>query len=160
MPSRARAAIALLVALALCLGVGGLGAAATAPAIDGWYRTLQRPSWTPPDWVFGPVWTTLYALMALAAWLVWTSARPGTARLPLAVFGVQLALNAGWSWLFFGAQQPGLAAAEIVVLLVAVVASAALFFRVRPLAGWLMVPYAGWVGFASALNIAFWWLNT
>ena len=159
MKGRTAKRLGLLLALAVCLGVGGLGALATTPAIDGWYRTLSRPAWTPPDAVFGPVWTLLYVLMAVAAWLVWKGTNARAARLPLVAFATQLALNAGWSWLFFGAQEPGWAAGEIVALLAAIIGTTVLFFGHRPAAGWLMVPYAAWVAFATALNLAIWRLN-
>jgi translocator protein len=124
-----------------------------------WYAALNKPPWTPPSWLFGPVWTVLYATMGVAAWLVWERAGFRGARVALALFGAQLVLNAAWSWLFFGLQRPGLAAAGILVLLAAIVATCVAFWRVRPAAGLLLLPYSGWVGFAAALNLAIWWLN-
>jgi translocator protein len=124
-----------------------------------WYAALNKPPWTPPSWLFGPVWTVLYATMGVAAWLVWERAGFRGARVALTLFGAQLVLNAAWSWLFFGLQRPGLAAAEIVVLLAAIVATCVAFWRVRTAAGLLLLPYIGWVGFATALNLAIWWLN-
>ncbi|NLF72596.1 MAG: tryptophan-rich sensory protein [Candidatus Anammoximicrobium sp.] len=151
--------IGLVVLIAVCLGAGGLGAIATTPEIDGWYRTLAKPAWNPPGSVFGPVWTTLYVLMAIAAWLVWKPAGFRAAARPLTLFGVQLALNVSWSWIFFGLHQPGWAFAEIVMLWLAIVATTSAFFRCSKLAGWLLVPYGAWVSFAVVLNFTIWRLN-
>ena len=141
-----------LLAVGTAAVVGGLAAGRAAP---GYYETLDRPSWSPPAGVFGPVWSVLYVSMATAAWLV---AREGLerddVRLALGLFGAQLVLNAAWTPLFFGAQRPGLAAADIVALLVVLAATVAAFWRVRPAAGALMVPYLAWVAFATALNLA------
>lgn len=144
--------------IALTLVVGWIGARVTLPAIPGWYAQLAKPSFTPPNWAFGPVWTALYVMMAIAAWLTWRTDSPLRSR-ALALWAVQLALNLAWSMLFFGARQPGLALAEIVALLLAIIATIALFARVAPLAAWLLVPYLAWVGYASALNFAIWRLN-
>jgi translocator protein len=142
--------------IALCLAVG-FGAGQFAPG--AWYATLERPGWAPPDWVFGPVWTVLYAMMGLAAWTIWKEKGFSGAGWALALFGVQLALNFAWSWLFFGLQNPGLALLEIVALWAAILATLVAFWRLRPLAGWLLVPYLLWVTFAAALNFEFWRLN-
>lgn len=151
--------IGLIVFLALCLGAGGLGAIATTPEIEGWYRTITKPDWNPPDYVFGPVWTTLYVMMAVAAWLVWKPNGFAAAKLPLGLFFAQLALNVAWSWLFFGMHQVGWAAAEILILWLAIAATTFTFFRNSKLAGWLLTPYLAWVTFASVLNFAIWRLN-
>jgi len=151
--------IGLAVLVAVCLGAGGLGAIATTPEIAGWYRTLAKPAWNPPDSVFGPVWTTLFILMAIAAWLVLRPAGLKAPAMPLALFGVQLALNVSWSWIFFGMHQPGWAFAEIVMLWLAIVATTIAFFRCSKLAGWLLVPYLAWVSFAAVLNFTIWRLN-
>ena len=158
MTTRARW-IGLAVFLIVCLGIGGLGAAATTPEIDGWFETIAKPSWNPPNSVFGPVWTTLYVLMAIAAWLVWKPAGFKAAAMPLTIFGIQLLLNAAWSWIFFGLHQPGWAFCEIMVLLLAILATTWAFFRCSAVAGWLLVPYLAWVSFACALNFAIWRLN-
>lgn len=151
--------IALALIVALCLGAGGLGAIATTPEISGWYQTLDKPAWNPPNSVFGPVWTTLFILMAIAAWLVWK--RGGSnARRPLTLFAAQLVLNVGWSWVFFGMHQPGWAFVEIVVLWTALLATVIGFFRCSAPAGWLLVPYLAWVSFAAALNFTIWRLNS
>ena len=123
-----------------------------------WYAELAKPTWTPPGWIFGPVWTVLYVLIALSASLVWR-AQPRFG-LPLVLWSAQLGLNTIWSWLFFGLERPGLAAIDIVVLLGTIIATAYAFVRVSRTAALLLLPYALWVGFASALNIAIWRLNT
>jgi len=151
--------LGLAIIILVCLAVGGLGAIATTPEIEGWYKTIAKPSWNTPDYVFGPVWTTLYVMMAVAAWLVWKPAGVKAATLPLTLFAVQLLLNIAWSWIFFGAHQPGWAFGEIVLLWLAIVATTVAFFRSSTLAGGLLVPYLAWVSFASALNFAIWRLN-
>lgn len=158
-PTLGRKIGALVLLLAVCLGVGQLGALLTRPRIDGWYAALEKPAWTPPDIAFPIVWTILYVLMALAAWLMWLRARPAEARFPFALFFVQLALNFLWSALFFGLRSPGLALIEIVVLLATLAATILAFGRISRLAGWLLVPYLMWTGFAAALNFAIWQLN-
>ncbi len=151
--------IGLVLFIALCLGVAGLGALATTPEIEDWYQTLVKPSWNPPAWVFGPVWTTLYLLMAIAGWLVWKQAGFGAAALPMTLFGVQLMLNLGWSWIFFRFHQPGWAFIEIVLLWLAIAATTIAFFRRERIAGWLMTPYLVWVSFAAVLNFTIWQMN-
>ena len=151
--------IGLLVFVAVCLGAGGLGAIATTPEIQGWYKTLAKPSWNPPDSVFGPVWTTLFVLMGIAAWLVWQREGFNAAAKPLSLFAVQLALNVAWSWIFFGLHQPGWASVEIVILWLAVFATIMAFFRSSKIAGGLLVPYLAWVSFASVLNFTIWRMN-
>ena len=143
----------------LCLGVSGIGAAVTVTSVDTWYQTLEKPPFNPPDWVFAPVWTTLFTLMGIAAWRVWllrTSRPTGKA---LAVFALQLLLNIGWSLLFFGLQRIDLALVEIVILLGAIIANTIIFWRVDRVAGLLFVPYVAWVAFATILNSALWLLN-
>ena len=120
---------------------------------------IAKPSWNPPDFIFGPVWTTLFVMMAVAGWLVWKPAGFKAAVAPLTLFGIQLLLNVAWSWIFFGAHQPGWAFAEIIILWLAIVATMVAFFRCSKIAGWLLVPYLAWVSFASVLNLAIWRLN-
>jgi tryptophan-rich sensory protein len=151
--------IGLTLFVIVCLGAGGLGAIATTPEIDGWYKTITKPSWNPPVYVFGPVWTTLFVMMGIAAWLVWEQVGFRGVKLPLGLFGVQLVLNVGWSWIFFGLHQPGWAFVEIVILWLAILATTVEFFRRSGVAGSFMVPYLAWVGFASVLNFAIWQLN-
>mgnify|MGYP000953551091 CR=1 FL=1 len=125
-----------------------------------WYAKLNKPSWNPPAWVFGPVWTALYLMMAVAAWIVWRQGGWAKQRRPLRIFLVQLALNALWTPLFFGLQRPGLAFAEIVLLWLAIGATLAAFRPVSRTAAWLLVPYLAWVTFAAVLNFTLWRLNS
>jgi len=150
----------LVVAVLLCQAAGILGSLATAPAIPGWYKGLAKPSFTPPNWLFGPAWITLYLLMGIALFLVWRQGldRPGV-KAALALFFIQLGLNALWSWLFFGWHQLGLAFAEIVLLWVVILLVTIKFFALSRAAGWLLVPYLLWVMFASVLNFSLWRLN-
>ncbi len=145
--------------LALVLAVSWIGSRVTLGAVGDWYAQLARPEFAPPDWVFGPVWTLLYILMAVAAWRIWR--RDGFAGAPwaLGLFLVQLALNLLWSIVFFGLQQIGLALVEIGVLWLAIVATLVLFWRRDRLAGALLLPYLAWVSFAAVLNYGFWVLN-
>lgn len=186
-PSIVRQAIALVVSLGICFLAAGLGALATTPNIEGWYATIEKPTWNPPNWIFGPVWTTLYAMMAVAAWLVWKSQfaaesaeglaeqggrlesnssvklpglqRAADVRRALGLFAVQLILNLTWSLIFFGLQKPGWALIEIAILWLAIVATALAFWRCSRVASGLLVPYLAWVSFAAVLNGTIWWLN-
>jgi translocator protein len=142
--------------LVLCFAAAAIG---SLFPIGPWYESLVKPAWNPPNWLFGPVWTLLYILMAVAAWLVWRSHGFKGATLPLTMFAVQLALNTGWSWLFFGLHQPGVAFAEIILLWAAILATIVLFWRVKRLAGVLLLPYLLWVSFAAVLNYTVWQLN-
>jgi benzodiazapine receptor len=157
---RRRSFMALAAFVSLCFLVAAAGGAVTAESVGTWYVGLAKPSFNPPAWVFGPVWTVLYLMIAVAGWRVWRRRGEAGARDALAAWGVQLALNLGWSVLFFGARMIGAALVEIVVLLAAILATVALSWRIDRLAGWLLVPYAAWVAFATVLNAALWWLNT
>lgn len=126
---------------------------------DGWYRQLQHPSIAPPDWLFGPVWTLLYLTMAIAAWLVWRRRLRKAAGPAIACYGIQLALNAAWSPLFFGAHRVDLALIDIVLLWLAVLITTILFWRRSRVAAVLFLPYLAWVGFAAILNFEYWRLN-
>lgn len=149
----------LLTWLALCFAVAGVSGSWTASEIPGWYRTLTRPSISPPSWIFGPVWTLLYAMMAIAAWQVSQTA-PSTLRTwGIGLFLTQLALNFAWSFLFFRCHAIGGALAEVIVLWLAIGATTLVFGRVMPSAAGLMAPYWAWVTFAAVLNAAFWRLN-
>jgi tryptophan-rich sensory protein len=151
-------ALALGMFTLACFVAAGLGSLFTMVSLGTWYGGLVKPSWNPPNGVFGPVWTVLYATMAVAGWLVWR--RGGLASwLALRWFAVQLVLNVGWSAVFFGLQMPGLAVLEIVVLWLAIVATLITSWRVSRLAGILFVPYLLWVSFAAVLNFAIWRLN-
>jgi tryptophan-rich sensory protein len=151
--------LGLAVLLVVCFAVAGIGGAVTSPQIGDWYAALTKPSWNPPDWVFGPVWSVLYFCMAVAAWLVWRQKGVVGAGGPLALFGVQLVLNVLWSCLFFGLRSPGLAFAEILLLWAAIAATMVAFWRRSVPAGLLFVPYLAWVSFASVLNFTIWRLN-
>jgi tryptophan-rich sensory protein len=140
-----------LVLLGLCLAVEYSASVVTRPAIEGWYRAVERPAWTPPDIAFPIVWTLLYIAMATAAWLAWR-AEPGASRGALWTFVAQLALNASWSFVFFGLQDVALAFVNIVALFLAILAATVAFAQRSRLAAWLMVPYIAWVGYATALN--------
>ena len=147
--------------LAVSLAAGGAGGVASASAGD-FYGQLARPGWAPPSWLFGPVWTLLYVLMGIAAWLVWRERNAADAparRLGLTLFVTQLILNALWTWLFFRWRLGGWAFAELVLLTLLVAATAAAFFRVRQIAGWMLVPYLAWLTYAGALNWAVWRSN-
>jgi benzodiazapine receptor len=151
--------ISLLGWLALCFSVAGISGLWTAKEIPTWYRTLRRPAIAPPNWIFGPVWSLLYALMAIAAWLV-SQTPPSTLRtVALALFLLQLALNFAWSWLFFHLHRIGLALLENLLLWAAIAATVAAFFHLSRIAGWLLVPYIAWVSFAILLNFEFWRKN-
>jgi len=157
--SRVAEIVGLVLFLALCLGIGALDSAVTATSLKSWYAGLTKPSFDLPDTVFGPVWTALYALMGVAAWRIWRAADRDTARGPLTMFALQLALNLGWSVAFFGLQRAGAAVAVIVVLEVAVVATALAFRPIDRIAALLLLPHILWVAFVMALNIAIWRLN-
>lgn len=158
--SPVRSAAMLLGLLIACLVAGGLGSWATMPNIETWYEGLQKPAFTPPNWVFAPAWTTLYIMMAVAAWLAWR-ADPGSqeARGALTAFFVQLVLNAAWSWAFFGLHSPAFGLVVILALIAAIVWTMRRFFLLSPAATALMVPYLLWVLFATALNGAIVALN-
>ena len=136
-------------------------ASATAVFVTtgGWYAELAKPTWNPPGWIFGPVWTILYALMAVAAWRVWRQGGWAKQKVALSLFVVQWALNALWTPLFFGLHRPGWALAEILILLAAILATMRAFWRVDRPAGLLLLPYAAWVAFATVLNWTIWRMN-
>ena len=144
--------------LAVSFIASAIGAVVSLQA-DQFYTKLIRPDWAPPPFIFGPVWTVLYALMGVAAWLVWRAEGFRAARVALTLFIIQLIPNAAWTWLFFARQQGGLAFWDILVLWVLIVATMIAFWRIRPVAGILLVPYLLWVSFASVLNYAMWQLN-
>ena len=158
MPARTREIVGLGVWLTVCFAAAAIGGAASIQA-GPFYAQLVRPTWAPPSWVFGPVWTALYALMGIAVWLVWRVANSRAVRFAIVLFLVQLILNALWSWLFFGWRQGGLAFADILLLGASLVATLVAFWRIRRLAGALLIPYLLWVIFASALNYSVWQRN-
>ncbi len=152
-----RSALALAGWLALTFAAAAMGGIVMP---GEWYASLEKPSWNPPNWIFGPVWTALYILMAVAAWLVWTRGGWTTQMRPLTLFLVQLTLNAAWTPLFFGIKNPGLAFAEIILLWLAIAATLIVFRPVSRTAAWLLAPYLAWVSFALWLNFTLWQLNS
>ena len=156
--SKQKQLLGLIGWLFLSFAASAVGAAASIQA-QSFYGQLVQPAWAPPPWVFGPVWTVLFALMAIAAWLVWRNGGLRSHRLALSLFLVQLVLNALWSWLFFTWHNGALAFADIILLWALILATLLSFWRVRPLAGVLLVPYLLWVSFAAVLNYALWQLN-
>ena len=147
---------ALIVFLLITFAVAAFGGQFTP---DAWYRNLAKPEFNPPAAVFAPVWTLLYALMAIAAWLVWRARHRRNITPAMVAYAVQLVLNGLWSWLFFGRHEIGLALVDIILLWAAIVATMLLFWRIRPTATLLLVPYLAWVSFATLLNLRFWQLN-
>jgi len=152
-----RQIVALIIFLAVTFLAVVIDVPLTKGSIPGWYATLKKPSWNPPSWVFGPVWTVLYISMAVAAWLVWRQG--GLWQWALALYAIQLVLNAAWTPLFFGLHRPGAAFVEIVALLIAIIATTLAFWPRSTAAGVLMLPYIAWVSFASVLNFTIWRLN-
>jgi tryptophan-rich sensory protein len=155
-PHPARSLAALLGWIALVFGVA---AVASLAAPGAWYAGLRKPAWNPPNWLFGPVWTALYAMMAAAAWRVWQRGGWTAQARPLGLFLLQLALNGLWSWIFFGWHRPGLAFAEILLLWAAILLTIRHFAPVSRSAAALLVPYLAWVSFAAVLNFTLWRLN-
>lgn len=165
--------IKLFISLLLTQLAGGIGALFTSSRIPTWYAHLQKPALNPPSWVFGPVWTVLFILMGVAAFLVWRRLPgPGIRKqiykftgtyhyitTALAIFLFQLVLNTLWSFLFFGLQNPGAALIEIVALWLAIFATILSFYKISKVAAYLLIPYLAWVSFASYLNYALWTLN-
>jgi translocator protein len=143
--------------LVICFAAASLGALFMP---GEWYAALRKPSWNPPAWIFGPVWSALYAMMGVAAWLVWKQGGFTTQRRPLSLFFLQLALNAAWTPLFFGLHWLGAALGEITCLWLAIAATLAAFRRVSRPASWLLAPYLAWVSFAALLNFTLWRLNS
>ena len=157
---RTRNALSLLSFIVMSELAGIIGSLFTMSSIPTWYATLVRPALNPPGWVFGPVWTLLYLLMGVAAWLVW---RKGwgkvDVKIALGLFSLQLILNAAWSIIFFGGHNPAVALIEILALWLAILGTMLAFGRVSKPAAWLLVPYLLWVSFATYLNFAIWTLN-
>lgn len=159
-----RSLVALGGFLVASFGAAAFGSYFTNQSVDSWYTTLEKPSWRPPNAVFGPVWTVLYTLMAAAAWLVWraddrSAPTPSARKQALAAWVVQLLLNAGWSAAFFGARSPAAGLAVIAALVPAIAATASLSARVSKLAAVLLLPYLAWTTFAATLNARIWQLN-
>jgi len=152
--------VKLIICIVGCVALGSIGGIATASSIDTWYANVNKPSFNPPNWLFAPVWTTLFTLMGIALALVWHEGLENDlVKKGLTFFGIQFALNMLWSWLFFGFQQPLWAFVEIIVLWVFIFLTIQTFFKIKKISGWLMVPYILWVSFASILNFYIWQLN-
>ena len=158
MLSKQKQIVGLVAWLVVSFAASAVGAIASMQA-KSFYGQLAQPSWAPPPWVFGPVWTLLYALMGIAAWLVWRSGGFRASQQALTFFLLQLAFNALWSWFFFAWHHGGLAFADIIVLWLLIVGTIVSFWKVRPLAAVLLIPYLLWVSFASVLNYSLWQLN-
>lgn len=150
----------LVIWILVCQAVGLLGARWTAPEIPTWYRALLKPSFNPPNWIFGPVWTTLYLLMAVAAWQITESAPSPQRTAALTLFAFQLALNFAWSWIFFSRHALRAGFAEIILMGIAIGLTTVVFSEIKPSAAWLMAPYLAWVTFATLLNGAIARLNS
>ncbi|MBI5686652.1 MAG: tryptophan-rich sensory protein [Verrucomicrobia bacterium] len=148
--------LALVGWVALCFGAAAFGGM-FGPG--EWYASLRKPSWNPPNWIFGPVWTMLYIMMAVAAWRVWRFGSGDGRQKALGLFFAQLCLNAAWTPLFFGLKHPALAFGDIVLLWLSLGATTVAFFKMDRVAGWLMVPYLAWVSFAAVLNAVLWRMN-
>jgi benzodiazapine receptor len=150
----------LLISILICQLAGLIGSIPNVNAIPGWYSTLLRPSFAPPNWIFAPVWITLYTMMGLALFLIWKAGWGNSlARTAIILFAVQLILNACWTYIFFGWKELLFAFIEIVILWVIILLTIRAFFRISPIAGLLLIPYLFWVTFAAILNYAFWRLN-
>lgn len=150
----------LIIAIAIPLLIGSTSTFFTVTGVGSWYQTINKPSWNPPNNLFGPVWTTLYILMGVSLFLVWKSgADAGTKRKAIALFAIQLVLNFFWSFIFFDQHLVGTAFAEIVVMWLFILLTIFAFARISKLAAWLLVPYISWVSFAAFLNYTIWQLN-
>ena len=151
----------ILAVVVTCLAVGYFSGIVTRSAVTTWFPTLVKPSFNPPSWVFAPVWSMLYVMMGVAAGLVWDriEAEREVVKKALIFFAIQLALNALWSYLFFGLQNPMLAGLEIILLWLMIFETYIQFVKINKIAGYLLLPYLAWVSFASVLNGSIWWLN-
>ena len=150
----------LIISIVICQLTGVIGSIFTRPAISTWYATLRKPSFTPPDWVFAPVWILLFFLMGIAVYVVWLKGlREKQIRKAMILFGGQLILNALWSWIFFGLRSPLAGFIEISILSVVIIFTIQAFFKISKTAGALLIPYFLWVAFASGLNLSVWVLN-
>jgi translocator protein len=151
----------IIVLVISCLAIGFLSGQVSRDAITTWYPTIIKPSFNPPNWIFGPVWSILYAMMGVAAGLVWAKidTNQEVVKKALLFFGIQLALNALWSYLFFGLHNPLMAFIEIILLWLMIYETYSQFSKIDKIAGYLFIPYLAWVGFATILNGSIWWLN-
>jgi translocator protein len=153
--------IKLVLSIALPLLIGFASSYFTITGVDSWYTTIQKPSWNPPNWIFGPVWTTLYVLMGISLFLIWKAGTSKeTKRSALILFALQIIANFFWSFIFFDQHQMGLAFAEIIVLCLLILLTIFSFAKINKVAAWLLVPYISWVSFAAILNFTIWRLNS
>jgi tryptophan-rich sensory protein len=153
--------VKIIIALIICLAVGYSASTVTRPSVESWYPTLVKPVFNPPNWIFMPMWTLLYILMAVAAGLVWDKIKEQTEEVKKALlfFIIQLTLNAIWSYLFFGLKNPLLALIEIALLWLMIYETYLKFIKINKIAAYLLIPYMAWVAFAAVLNASIWWLN-
>jgi benzodiazapine receptor len=149
----------LIISLVIVFAISAIGSLFTANSVNTWFLTLAKPSFNPPSWVFGPVWTILYIMIGISLFLIWKAKTKSPKKTAYWVFGVQIILNALWSIAFFGMQNPGLAFLVIALLWISIIINAILFYKISKPAGYLLIPYWLWVSFASALNFAIWMLN-
>lgn len=150
----------LIVAVLIPLIVGATSGFFTVTGVGSWYQTINKPSWNPPGWIFGPVWTSLYIMMGIALFLVWRAeVNPGVKKKAIVLFSIQLLLNFSWSFIFFNQQQIGWALVEIIILWVFILLTIFAFGKINPAAAWLLVPYISWVSFATILTYTIWKLN-
>jgi translocator protein len=152
--------VKLIIAIAIPLIIGGTSGFFTATGVGAWYQTINKPSWNPPNWIFGPVWTTLYVMMGIALFLVWKADTSNELKkIAILLFSIQLLLNFFWSFIFFYQQAPGWAVVEIIILWLFILFTIFAFAQVNKTAAWLLVPYISWVSFAAILNYTIWKLN-
>ena len=149
----------LIICIAIPLIIGGISGFFTAESIPTWYATLQKPSFNPPNWIFGPVWTMLYVLMGISLYMIISLPQSAERTQAIWAFGVQMMFNFCWSFLFFKLQKPSWAFAEIIFLWISILWMILSFYKLKPVAGLLQLPYIAWVSFASVLNYAVWQLN-
>ncbi len=150
-----------IISISIPVILGSVSGLFNVSAIDGWYQTINKPSWNPPNWIFGPVWTTLYVLMGIALYLVWKAeASMILKKTAISLFAVQLLLNFFWSFIFFNQQEIGWALVEIIAMWVFILLTIFAFANVSKTAAWLLVPYISWVSFATILNYTIWKLNS
>jgi translocator protein len=151
--------VKLIVSLLLPLGLGSIAGLITSEAVPEWFAALNRPSFSPPNWLFGPVWTTLYILLGLSFFLIWKQEASRQRNQAIIIFFVQMALNFGWSFIFFYFNMIGLALIEIVLLWISIIIMLLLFYKIKPAAAYMNIPYLIWVTFASVLNAGYYILN-
>jgi tryptophan-rich sensory protein len=149
----------LIASLTLPLGLGAIAGLFTAEAVPEWYETLNRPSFNPPNWLFGPVWSTLYLLMGISLFLIWKQSASKVRNMAIFIFLLQQALNFGWSFIFFYFNMIGFALIEIILLWISIVIMLVLFYKIKPAAAYINIPYLLWVTFAALLNASYYFLN-